>query len=49
MRNPIEVELFTPKVEGEEIDDDLETTDNISAAQQDDSSTQQNDLGIGET
>ena len=50
MRNPIEVELFTPKVEGEEIDDDLETTDNISAAQQgDDSSTQKNDLGIGET
>lgn len=49
VRNPIEVELFTPKVEGEEIDDDLETTDNISAAQQGDSSTQQNDLGIGET
>jgi len=31
LRNPIDVELFTPKVDGEEIDDDLSTTDNISS------------------
>ena len=31
LRNPIDVELFTPKVDGEEIDDDLSTTDKISS------------------
>ena len=31
VRNPIDVELFTPKVDGEEIDDDLPTADNISS------------------
>lgn len=31
LRNPIDVELFTPKVDGEEIDDDLPTTDEISS------------------
>ena len=31
LRNPIDVELFTPKVDGEEIDDDLSTTDQISS------------------
>lgn len=31
LRNPIDVELFTPKVDGEEIDDDLPTTDDISS------------------
>lgn len=31
LRNPIDVELFTPKVDGEEIDDDLPATDDISS------------------
>lgn len=30
VRNPIDVELFTPKVEGEEIDDDLNSENNNS-------------------
>ena len=42
MRNPIEVELFTPKVEGEEIDDDLLNTENGN-------SVQQNDIGEPES
>lgn len=28
VRNPIDVELFTPRVEGEEIDDDLNSENN---------------------
>lgn len=42
VRNPIEVELFTPKVEGEEIDDDLLNTENGN-------SVQQNDIGEPES
>ena len=32
LRNPIDVELFTPKVDGEEIDDDVTITDKTSSS-----------------
>ncbi|KAL9978685.1 hypothetical protein ACROYT_G016233 [Oculina patagonica] len=31
LRNPIDVELFTPKVDGEEIDDDVSSTDKTTS------------------